>query len=54
MVLKVAPFLLDADLSHVEGAFAKPSDRIIVDPTIRVIHQVLQVIQGLKLAVIHI
>jgi hypothetical protein len=43
-VLKVAPFLLDAELSQLEEASAKPSDQIIVHLNIEVIQQVLQVI----------
>ena len=43
MVLKVDTFPLDAELSPLEEASAKPSDQIIIHLTIEVIHHVLQV-----------
>ena len=50
----MVPFQLDAELSPIEETSSNPSDQIIVHLTIEVIHQGFQVIQGLKLTLVHI
>ena len=47
------PFLLDAELSPLEKGSAEPSYQLLFNLTGKVIHQVLQVIQGFMFELVH-
>ena len=53
-MLKMAPFELDAELNPQDEASVELSDQIIIHLTIKVTHRVLQVLEGLRLALVHL